>query len=320
MLTGLRGYSMDLQYKNRKNVVEIDSLVFSGGGVLGLAYAGVFDELEKKGVLKRVKAVAGASAGAIISMVLALGYNTDEIIQIIKRTNFAELLDCGQNIKLNEVLKTPETHKLKFADLVARLLTTGAFCEGLIARDFLSNLITGKGYAEDITFNQLYLETGVELKIVTCDISREKTNIHNYLNSPDLPVLDAVHASMSIPMVFKPVDLYKDGTCAVDGGTTDNYPLDSVSKPLGFVLTSKERVISHPFKRIKWAWEYIPSMIHMMRKIHYDTTFSNQENIDRTIFIDTLGIGPLDFDLTPEKRDELIESGRKSVRDYFMSI
>jgi len=311
---------MNLKYKDKKSVHEIDSLVFSGGGAIGMAYAGVFGELEKIGVLNQVKTVAGASAGAIIALVFALRYETDEIIEIIKETDFSKFLDCGKGINMNELLKNHESHKLEFAGLVARLLSKGAFCDGMVARNFLSGLITGKDFSENITFNDLYAETGIELNVVCCDISRKQTMIHNYNNSPDLPVLDAVHASMSIPLVFKPVDLYKDGTCAVDGGTTDNYPLDSVSNPLGFIIATKEGVMNHPFTKIKWAWEYIPAMISMMRNIHYDTIFSKQENIDRTVFIDAVGVGALDFNMSPVKMDELIESGRKAVRNYFADL
>lgn len=311
---------MDLKYKDQKNVHEIDSLVFSGGGAAGLAYAGVFDELEKIGVLEQVKTVAGASAGAIIAMVFALKYKTDEIIEIIEKTDFSNFLDCGKGINLNEVLKNSESHKLEFAGIMTRLLSVGAFCDGMVAKNFLSDLITSKNFPENITFSDLYVKTGIELNVVCCDISRKQTKVHNYENSPDLPVLGAVHASMSIPIVFKPVDLYKDGTCAVDGGTTDNYPLDSVSNPLGFILATKERIIDHPFTKIKWAWEYIPAMISMMRNVHYDTIFSKQENIDRTVFIDSVGVGALDFDMSPVEMNKLIESGRKSVRDYFGNI
>ena len=139
-------------------------------------------------------------------------------------------------------------------------------------------------------------------------------------NSPNLSVLDAVHTSMSIPLIFKPVDLYHDGTTGVDGGTTDNYPLNSVPNPLGFILTTKEQLMKTTFTKIKWAFDYIIAMIEMLGAIHNNEIFSKQENIDRTIFIDTLGIGALDFNMTPEQITALIESGRKSVRDYFFRL
>ena len=41
------------------------NLVFEGGGVKGIAYAGAMKVLEKKGILKNIVRVGGTSAGAI---------------------------------------------------------------------------------------------------------------------------------------------------------------------------------------------------------------------------------------------------------------
>ena len=312
MVTGL------LEYKNKVYTPEqIDSLVFSGGGAKGLAYAGVVDELGQRGILTGIKRVAGASAGAIIAMVFGLGYNPGEIIEIIESTNFAKFLDCKGGVDLNAVLQNPLKHPIGVAYLGERLIATGALCDGLVAREFLTKLIENKKLSKNINFKELYELTGIELNIVCCDVSRKQTIIHNHKNSPKLSVLDAVHTSMSIPLIFKPVDLYHDGTTGVDGGTTDNYPLDAVPNPLGFILTTKEDVMKTRFTNIRWAFDYIIAMIEMLGASHNNEIFSKQENIDRTIFIDTLGIGALDFNMTSEQITELIESGRKSVRDYF---
>jgi NTE family protein len=307
-----------LEYENKvSRADQIDSLVFSGGGAKGLAYAGVIDELGQKGLLTDIKKVAGASAGAIIALAFGLGYNPGEIIKIIKNTNFAKFLDCKGGVDLNTVLQNPLKHPIGVAYLGERLIATGTLCDGLVAREFLVKLIENKQISRDIKFEQLYAHTGIDLNIVCCDVSRKQTIIHNHKNSPNLAVLAAVHTSMSIPFIFKPVDLYHDGTTGVDGGTTDNYPLDAVPNPLGFILTTKEEVMKTRFTKIKGAFDYIIGMIEMLGASHNNEIFNKQENIDRTIFIDTLGIGALDFNMTSEQITNLIESGRKSVRDYF---
>lgn len=307
-----------LEYENKvSRADQIDSLVFSGGGAKGLAYAGVIDELGQKGLLTDIKKVAGASAGAIIALAFGLGYNPGEIIKIIKNTNFAKFLDCKGGVNLNTVLQNPLKHPIGVAYPGERLIATGALCDGLVAREFLVKLIENKQISRDIKFEQLYAHTGIDLNIVCCDVSRKQTIIHNHKNSPNLAVLDAVHTSMSIPFIFKPVDLYHDGTTGVDGGTTDNYPLDAVPNPLGFILTTKEEVMKTRFTKIKGAFDYIIGMIEMLGASHNNEIFNKQENIDRTIFIDTLGIGALDFNMTSEQITNLIESGHKSVRDYF---
>ncbi len=38
---------------------------------------------------------------------------------------------------------------------------------------------------------------------------------------------------------------------------------------------------------------------------------------DRTIFIDTLGVGTTEFGISKKRADALVESGRQGVRKYF---
>src|SRR5688572_20785238 len=58
------------QYKN---------LVLEGGGARGLAYAGVFNVLEEKGILQGIEKVGGSSAGSIAGMMVSIGYTASEI-------------------------------------------------------------------------------------------------------------------------------------------------------------------------------------------------------------------------------------------------
>ena len=59
----------------------------------GLAYAGATRVLEERGILKYIQRVAGASAGAINALLMALGYNSDEQLEILKSTDFDEFCD-----------------------------------------------------------------------------------------------------------------------------------------------------------------------------------------------------------------------------------
>ena len=44
---------------------HFSNLVFEGGGVKGIAYAGALEELENKGILQNIRRVGGTSTGAI---------------------------------------------------------------------------------------------------------------------------------------------------------------------------------------------------------------------------------------------------------------
>jgi NTE family protein len=69
------------------------NLVFEGAGIRGVAYPEVVNELATKGVLKNIEKVGGTSAGAIISLIISLGYSPEEIQKIIYETDFGDFND-----------------------------------------------------------------------------------------------------------------------------------------------------------------------------------------------------------------------------------
>lgn len=62
---------------------KIRNLVFQGGSVKGIAYAGALLSLQKFLDLKEIKRVAGTSVGAITALLIALGCNPEEAKELI---------------------------------------------------------------------------------------------------------------------------------------------------------------------------------------------------------------------------------------------
>jgi NTE family protein len=60
------------------------NLVFEGGGVRGLAYAGALDVLEERGALKKLEQVAGTSVGAVTALLIAVGYTPTELRNVME--------------------------------------------------------------------------------------------------------------------------------------------------------------------------------------------------------------------------------------------
>jgi predicted acylesterase/phospholipase RssA len=81
---------------------------------------------------------------------------------------------------------------------------------------------------DDITFSEYMKLTGVDLHISTTSL-----NTYSHLdicsdNFPDMSVLTAVLASMSVPIIFEPV-IYKD-LVLVDGGCCANLEIYNIVK------------------------------------------------------------------------------------------
>lgn len=67
-----------------------DALILQGGGAKGFAYSGVVEHLEDRGLLKGITKVGGTSAGALMALPIALGYNSQEINDIVQNGRFAQ--------------------------------------------------------------------------------------------------------------------------------------------------------------------------------------------------------------------------------------
>jgi NTE family protein len=75
------------------------NVVFSGGGIKGLAYIGVVQYFEENSI--QIKNISGTSIGSLISVMLNLGYSSFEM------KNIAFNLDINmlENINISLLLK-----------------------------------------------------------------------------------------------------------------------------------------------------------------------------------------------------------------------
>ncbi len=61
-----------------------------------------------------------------------------------------------------------------------------------------------------------------------------------------------------------------------------------------------------------YTWALIATLINSQQNTHL-----HSDDWARTVYIDTLGVGTTDFDLSDEKKVELIESGKYCANEYF---
>ena len=98
--------------KTKTNIAQthkyhFKNLVFEGGGVKGIAYVGALEVLEREGILKNIERVAGTSAGAMVAVLVALGYTPKEISDILWDINFKNFMDSSWGIvrDINRLIK-----------------------------------------------------------------------------------------------------------------------------------------------------------------------------------------------------------------------
>ena len=67
------------------------NLVLSGGGIKGIAYIGMFEEAEKRGI--SFANISGVSAGALVGSLKGAGYNASELKKILHEIDFGKITD-----------------------------------------------------------------------------------------------------------------------------------------------------------------------------------------------------------------------------------
>lgn len=167
------------------------SLVLSGGGALGIAHLNVLQYLDEHN--HKPKEIIGVSMGAILGTAYALGHNHQQLYEFIKQ--FSNVFKWG---------------KLSF--------TNGALLSTDKIRDVFA-IIYGDNKLSDCHCT---------IKIIATDFNTGEAVVFN--NTSEVPIVDAVLASMAIPGVFPPVKINEQ--YLVDGFIANNLPVEHASQPL----------------------------------------------------------------------------------------
>ena len=192
-------------------------LVLSGGGAKGFAHIGVLKVLEEQGV--EISYIGGTSMGAIIGGLYASGYSATQIDSIFHETDFDALLsDFIPRASKNFYEKrNDEIYAFTLPFNKLRIGIPTALSKGMYNYNLLNKLTYKVRHIRD--FNKL----PIPFLCVATDI---ETGEEVLLNKGYLA--QAMLASGAFPTLFSPVEI--DGRLLVDGGVTNNYPIEEVKK------------------------------------------------------------------------------------------
>lgn len=309
---------------------QFADLVFEGGGVKGIGLAGAYAALEQRGF--QPKSVAGTSAGAITAALVAAGYSSAELDEILLKVPFADFKDAGR------------LDRLPLIGPVLSLLRERGIYEGAFFRDWMSGLLEAKGTTR---FGDLVDEDAEDprhrhrLRVIASDLTHRRMLVlpndaeHLGIDPDELEIATAVRMSMSIPIFFEPVvhrnPRTREDHVIVDGGLLSNFPVwlfdregreprwptfglllvePEPRKPIGHRLAGEE----HGAKRGSLV-DFVKSIAATAMAAH-DRMYLDTATYARTIPIPTLGVGTTEFDITPERRGALYDAGVKAASDF----
>ena len=192
-------------------------LVLSGGGAKGFAHIGVLKVLEKEGV--KIDYIGGTSMGAVVGGLYASGYSASQIDSIFKNTNFDELLKdyIPRDSKSFYEKHNDELYPISLLFNKFNIGVPIALSKGMYNYNLLTKLTDPVKYIRD--FNKL----PIPFVCISTDLETGKEVVFH-----DGYLPQAMLASSAFPTLFSPVEI--NGKLLVDGGVSNNYPVDEVRK------------------------------------------------------------------------------------------
>ena len=194
-------------------------LVMSGGGARGLAHIGVIKALEENRI--PIDYVAGTSMGAIVAALYSMGHTPDEMIEMMKTEDFHRwytgTMDQDYMFYFKKNRSVPGLVSIHFGfkdSLRVATPATSIVNPNPMNLGFLE-IFAGYTAACEGDFDKLM----VPFRCVASDVYNKKQVVFSKGN-----LGDAVRASMTYPMFFKPIKV--DSVLLFDGGLYNNFPRD----------------------------------------------------------------------------------------------
>jgi len=308
--------------------------IFEGGGAKGLAHIGALKATEEKKIY--FKSIGGTSAGAIIASLVASGYTADELYNPDTSTgvfsiNLIDLLNQDTWKSFEAILKTideiensnwPKT-KSYFAyrrhkNDINKIINDYGFFDTTTFSNWLEATIRKK---LNLNRSVLFKDLKFPLTIIATNISKCNIQIYSSHSTPDAKVSEAVTASLSIPVFFKPVS-NDNNAYLVDGGIVSNYPTwifdtereetEGRLATLGYKLVETR---SSTTSKNDNFFQYLVKVLNSALWGDQELEVRGIENLHSIPL--KVSTGTLDFKLNDKMKEKLYNEGKDSASLYF---
>lgn len=275
--------------------------LFGGGAIRGVSYIGAIKALEELGISPTT--FAGSSVGSIIAAMLAVGYTAEEMKDIFLKVNFDLFKDIS--IGLGPI----------FA------LSKGEVFLGWV-RELIEKKFYGDKYKKGLNRAVTFKDIKNNLVVITTNLSNFECKEFSRFETPDYEIASAVRISCCMPGLMKPIEYNK--TLLVDGDLQKSWPMWKLSKNL---LLPDERILefrlegyydTNDISGIDYA-NAVYSCMTAMSTAFITNIYADKDKFDY-IVLNTGDIVVVDFNISENKRLDLIQSGYNQTMKYFNSI
>jgi predicted patatin/cPLA2 family phospholipase len=283
--------------------IKFEELIISSGGNKGISLIGILNELNKNIPIVNITYYTGCSVGALICVLINLGYTINELNKIIFEINFG----IFQDLK------------------IINLLEKCGFDEGIKFTNFLISVIVNKNFNQNITFKELYNITNKVLTIVVTNITKGIAEYHNYINTPNLSILLSLRMSTNIPIIFSPI--FYHNNYYVDGGLLDPFPYFynkniEKSKKIGLWLFNKYEINFIKNNNVNFINEITDSFnytLELLKIIHINYIKKFYKKIPKNVIYIDYDLNNIicTFENSLDEKKYMYNLGEKKCKKFF---
>jgi len=277
---------------DKNNIIDKDTLVLSGGGSAGILYVGVFKALDELNILKNIKTIIGVSAGTMYSSMYLMGYTIKEL------QKFAETFDPK---RLSSV---KDFESLSFN----KIFVEYGLDNGDTFKKVFSKVLKQKNIKPDITLLEFYNLNKIRFIIGVTNIDKLEEEYFSYDQTPNIKLIDAIRATISIPIYFTPYKI--NNTLYVDGGCMNNLPINYAGIDQNKIIPI---MICNNIHKTANNNNFVNYILNILKTISIgwrNTLFRGCNNI---INIDSGIINILNLNLDEKERKNLIKIGYDAI-------
>ena len=256
-------------------------LALGPGGMGYFGHVGFLQMLQDNDKLKSIEEISGASAGALVAFMYAICKgDTKEIFNESMSSNISD------------------TTKIKLSSFFKNF----GFIPQENIKSELKRVAKKKMKNSDPTFKELFEHYPIKIHIAAFCLTECRTQYFSTDSHPNMSVMDAVCASISVPFLFAAVTL--DNKIYIDGGIEESIPYTP------FMCKNSEdvlaiRILSKSTGRdeIKDIKGYAGRLVHfiLQNRVSY-------KNV-KTLMLDLTSYDIFDFKLTDKTKIELFVKG-----------
>ena len=262
----------------------IKHIVISSGGPAGHMMYSILRTLNLKGVwdIKDIKSIYGSSIGSFAAIIIALRYEWEvmddylikrpwEKIFVSSSSGTGETTEHSSSSSTSSSSASSASASLSDAknklDYVFKLYKNHGLYGLKEFTEMLRPALQGKDIPVNITFQEFYERTGIELHFTVTELNKFQAIDFSHKTHPKQGLVEACYMSCCYPFGFTPI--YRDGCCYIDGGIINDYPVNECIRD--------QKCDVAEILGVKMLWERKPAnLTDKSSVLQFISTFFNQ--------------------------------------------